>query len=114
MPDAALLDAVRFILASSPFHGEGHRKVWARLRVSGVRTAKRRILRLMCEHDLLSGLPAKSSDFVGSPIAPSRVGSPRGPRNLGVSAQRKSPGWHHHSRPGGRDVGHRPDHHLDR
>jgi putative transposase len=66
MPDAALLDAVRFILASSPFHGEGHRKVWARLRHGGVRTSKRRVLRLMREHDLL---------------APTRVGSPRGPRH---------------------------------
>ena len=66
MPDAALLDAIRAVLAASPFHGEGHRKVWARLRVSGVRTSKRRVLRLMREHDLL---------------APSRVGSPRGSRN---------------------------------
>jgi hypothetical protein len=64
MPDAALLDAIRAVLAGSPFHGEGHRKVWARLRVAGVRTSKRRVLRLMREHDLL---------------APSRVGAPRGP-----------------------------------
>jgi len=66
MRDAALLAAIRAILAGSPFHGEGHRKVWARLRVVGVRTAKRRVLRLMRENDLL---------------APSRVGSPRGPRS---------------------------------
>jgi hypothetical protein len=31
MPDAALLDAIRAVLAASPFHGEGHRKVWAEL-----------------------------------------------------------------------------------
>lgn len=66
MPDAALLEAIRAVLAASPFHGEGYRKVWARLRMRGVRTSKRRVLRLMREHDLL---------------APSRVGSPRGPRN---------------------------------
>ena len=66
MPDAALLQAIRAILAASPFHGEGHRKVWARLRVVGVRTAKRRVLRLMRENDLL---------------APSRVGSSSGPRS---------------------------------
>jgi putative transposase len=65
MADAALLEAIRAVLAASPFHGEGHRKLWARLRVSGVRTSRRRVLRLMREHDLL---------------APSRVGSPRGPR----------------------------------
>ena len=66
MRDAALLEAIRAVLAASPFHGEGHRKVWARLRHAGVRTSKRRVLRLMGAHDLL---------------APSRVGSPRGPRN---------------------------------
>jgi transposase InsO family protein len=66
MPDAALVEAIRAVLAGSPFHGEGHRKVWARLRMAGVRTSKRRVLRLMREHGLL---------------APSRVGSPRGPRD---------------------------------
>ena len=66
MPDAALLEAIRAVLGASPFHGEGHRKVWARLRVAGLRTSKRRVLRLMREHDLL---------------APTRVGAPRGPRN---------------------------------
>ena len=65
MPDAALLQAIRAVLAASPFHGEGHRKVWARLRVSGLRTSKRRVLRLMGENNLL---------------APSRAGAPRGPR----------------------------------
>ena len=66
MPDADLVARIRGVLAASPFHGEGHRKVWARLRVAGVRTSKQRVLRLMGEHDLL---------------APARVGSPRGPRN---------------------------------
>jgi putative transposase len=31
MPDAALLAAIRAVLAESPFHGEGHRKIWAEL-----------------------------------------------------------------------------------
>jgi putative transposase len=65
MADAELLAAIRAVLAASPFHGEGHRKVWARLRLAGVRTALRRVLRLMRANGLL---------------APSRVGSPRGPR----------------------------------
>ena len=64
--DTGLLEAIRAVLSASPFHGEGHRKVWARLRVAGLRTSKRRVLRLMREHGLL---------------APSRVGTPRGPRN---------------------------------
>jgi hypothetical protein len=46
MPDVALVEAIRAVLAASPFHGEGHRKVWARLRHGGVRTSKRRVLRL--------------------------------------------------------------------
>ena len=37
--DDALLAAIRADLARSPWHGEGHRKVWARLRVmDGVRS----------------------------------------------------------------------------
>ena len=52
MPDADLLEAVRAVLAASPFHGEGHRKVWARLRHAGVRTSKRRVLRLLRGEDL--------------------------------------------------------------
>ena len=47
MADAELLAAIRAVLAASPFHGEGHRKVWGRLRLAGVRTALRRVLRLM-------------------------------------------------------------------
>jgi transposase InsO family protein len=66
MPDADLVVAIRAVLAASSFHGEGHRKVWARLRFAGVRTSRRRVLRLMREHGLL---------------APSRTGSPRGPRS---------------------------------
>jgi putative transposase len=65
MADEALTEAIRAVLAASPFHGEGHRKVWARLRYAGTRTSPRRVLRLMRENDLL---------------APGRVGSPRGPR----------------------------------
>ena len=42
MPDAGLVEAIRAVLAASPFHGEGHRKVWARLRMDGVQTSRRR------------------------------------------------------------------------
>jgi hypothetical protein len=47
MPDKALVEAIRKLLAASPSHGEGHRKVWARLRFAGIRTSKHRVLRLM-------------------------------------------------------------------
>jgi transposase InsO family protein len=65
MPDQALVEAIRQLLADGPFHGEGYRKVWARLRFAGIRTSKRRALRLMREHDLL---------------APGRVGRAHGPK----------------------------------
>ncbi len=46
---------IRRDLAESPFTGEGHRKVWARLKFGkGVRAARKRILRLMRENHLLS------------------------------------------------------------
>ena len=66
MSDEALTTAIRGVLAASSFHGEGHRKVWARLRYAGTRTSLRRVLRLMRQNNLL---------------APTRTGSPRGPRN---------------------------------
>jgi transposase InsO family protein len=53
--DEALLALIRTDLATTPFAGEGHRKVWARLRVrDGVRVARKRVLRLMRENHLLS------------------------------------------------------------
>jgi transposase InsO family protein len=65
MADEALVAAIRQLLADSPFHGEGYRKLWARLRLAGIRTSRRRVLRLMREHGLL---------------AHQRAGCPRGSR----------------------------------
>ena len=64
MADRDRAGAIRQLLQASPFHGEGHRKLWARLRFKGVRTSRRRVLRLMREHGLL---------------APQRIGRPHGP-----------------------------------
>jgi putative transposase len=63
--DEALLLEIRAVLAAAAFLGEGHRKVWARLRWQGVRTAKARVLRLMRAAHLL---------------APTRVGHAHGPK----------------------------------
>ena len=53
--DAQRLAAIRTDLARSPFHGEGHRKVHARLRIlDGIRVARTRVLRVMRAHGLLS------------------------------------------------------------
>src|SRR5713101_5047147 len=63
--DETLTGKIREVLAASPFYGEGHRKVWARLRMAGVRTSKARVLRLMREAQLL---------------APTRLGHAHGPK----------------------------------
>ena len=63
-PDV-LVAHVRRVLEASPFHGEGYRKVWAKLRVEGRRTSKERVRRLMREHDLQ---------------APQRAGHAHGPK----------------------------------
>jgi putative transposase len=65
MADDELVAAIRALLAESPFHGEGYRKIWARLRFAGIRTSKRRVLRLTRAHGLQ---------------APGRVGRPHGPK----------------------------------
>lgn len=54
MPDAELLREIRAVLAASPFVGEGHRKLWARLRRRGVRASRKRVLRLCREAGLLA------------------------------------------------------------
>ena len=64
-PDAVLVGHIRRVLQTSPFHGEGYRKAWAKLRVAGIRTAKERVRRFMREHDLQ---------------APHRVGHAHGPK----------------------------------
>lgn len=55
VPDVELLELIRSDLKASPFHGEGHRKVWYRLHFGqGLRVARKRVLRLMRENSLLS------------------------------------------------------------
>jgi transposase InsO family protein len=49
-----LLTKIRAVIEASPFNGEGYRKVWARLRAHGVRTAARRVRRIMRENSLLA------------------------------------------------------------
>ncbi len=64
-PDEVLVEHIRRVLEASPFHGEGYRKAWAKLRVEGIRTSKERVRRLMREHGLQ---------------APHRVGHRHGPK----------------------------------
>ena len=53
--DENLLEAIQADLERSPFQGEGHRKVHARLRIlDGIQVARKRVLRVMRENGLLS------------------------------------------------------------
>lgn len=53
--DEALLAAIKRDLETSPWTGEGHRKVWARLRLRDtIRVSRKRLLRVMRENALLS------------------------------------------------------------
>ena len=63
--DEELVEHIRTVLLESPFHGEGYRKVWAKLRYKGIRTSKERTRRVMRENNLL---------------APQRAGNPHGPK----------------------------------
>ena len=63
--DDELAEKIRELLKASPFHGEGHRKMWAQLRAQDIRTSKERVRRVMREHGLQ---------------APQRAGQPRGPQ----------------------------------
>lgn len=52
--DAELTDHIRQQIEASEFHGEGYRKIWARLRFAGVRASPRRVRRVMGENGLLA------------------------------------------------------------
>ena len=60
------MEAIGPVLIASPFPGEGHRQIRARLRHQGLRGSKERARRLMREDGL---------------AAATRTGSPRGPRD---------------------------------
>jgi len=78
--DGELLEHIRAILADSPFHGEGYRRVWARLRFQGIRTSRCRVLRLTRENQLL---------------ASHRRGNPHGPKahDGKITAERVDEMW---------------------
>ncbi len=67
LSDEAVLSEIRSVIANTTklgFHGEGYRKIWAKLRFSGITADKERVRRIMRENNLL---------------APHRTGKPRGP-----------------------------------
>ena len=88
-PDAVLGGHIRRVLEASPFHGEGYRKAWAKLRVAGIRTSKERVRRV---------------NAGARPPGP----APRGPRARPEGTRRHD----HHGRPRC-DVGNGHDGHGD-
>lgn len=78
--DTVLVEAMRQVLAASPFHGEGHRKMRVRLRGLGHRVGRNRVLRLMRAAGLL---------------APQRTGHPHGdPAHTGtITTERPNVMW---------------------
>jgi transposase InsO family protein len=88
--DVDLLKAIKADLAASPFKGEGHKKVHARLRVvHGIRVSPKRILRLMRQEKLLSpyrrpkGEPSGHDGTIGTD-APDEMWGTDGTRILTV------------------------------
>ena len=52
--DTTLVEHIKRTISESRFTGEGYRKIWARLRVSAIRSSPGRIRRLMRENGLLA------------------------------------------------------------
>ncbi|MBK8276251.1 MAG: DDE-type integrase/transposase/recombinase [Nitrospira sp.] len=82
--DEGLTTHIRQVLAASPFLGEGHRKVWARLRAQGIRTSKRRVLRLMRQADLLA--PSRAPRVVGPRVHDGTITTERPNQMWGTDA----------------------------
>lgn len=79
--DEDLLRHIQAALDGSPWVGEGHRKVWARLRREGGCTSRRRVLRIMRENGLLAPQRAghaharRPTTARSSPSSPTRCGA---------------------------------------
>ena len=82
--DADVLEAIRSVIAESPFHGEGHRKVRVRLRHRGFRVGKTRALRLMREHGLLA--PTRHGHRRGDPAHAGTITTERPDEMWGTDA----------------------------
>ncbi len=88
------LDGGKQGLKASPFLGEGHRKVKARLAAKGIRVGKNRVLRLMREHGLLA--PVRRGHPRGDRTHSGRIRTERPNELWGTDASRfwtKAEGW---------------------
>ena len=94
LSDEELAEEIRTVLKASPFLGEGHRKVKARLAARGIRVGKNRMLRLMREHGLLA--PVRRGHPRGDRTHSGRIRTERPDELWGTDASRfwtKAEGW---------------------
>jgi len=82
--DEVLTSHIRQVLGASPFLGEGHRKVWARLRAQGIRTSKPHVLRLMRQAGLLA--PSRALRVVGPRVHDGTITTDRPNQMWGTDA----------------------------
>ena len=92
--DADVVEAIRAVLAACPFHGEGYRKVRARLAHRGLRVGGKRVLRLMRLHGLLA--PRRLGPPNGDPAHAGTITTTRPDEMWGTDATRfytEQDGW---------------------
>src|SRR3989442_954019 len=92
--DAELVEEIRAVLAACPFHGEGYRKVRARLAHRGRAVSGKRVLRLMRAHGLLA--PRRLGPPNGNPAHGGTIITDRPDVTLGTEATRfytEQDGW---------------------
>ena len=92
--DAELVEGIRAVLAATPFHGEGYRKVRARLAHRGLNVSGKRVLRLMRAHHLLA--PRRLGPPNGNPAHDGTIITERPDEMWGTDATRfytEADGW---------------------
>src|SRR2546422_3203910 len=92
--DAEVVAAIRAVLAATPFHGEGYRKVRARLAHRGLAMGGKRVLRLMRVHHLLA--PRRLGPPNGDPAHAGTITTTRPDEMWGTDATRfytEEDGW---------------------
>jgi putative transposase len=92
--DTELVEAIRAVLAATPFHGEGYRKVRARLAPRGFAVGGKRVLRLMRTHRLLA--PRQLGPPNGNPAHDGTIITTRPDEMWGTDATRfytEADGW---------------------
>ncbi len=92
--DDEIVTAIRTVLAATPFHGEGYRKIRARLAHRGFHCGGKRVLRLMRTHGLLA--PRRLGPPNGDPAHAGTITTTRPDEMWGTDATRfytEQEGW---------------------